>query len=69
MNENDAQREALVESIERDEEKLVEALDDLRGAAHRTFSLGDRIAERPLPWLFGGFLLGLWLAVRRRRTQ
>lgn len=66
METSDLPRGVLVESIERDEKELEEALDDLQEAAQHTFSLSDKIAHRPWPWLVGGVLLGLWLGVRGR---
>ena len=35
-------------------------------AGERTISLGARIAAEPLPWIVGGFVLGMWLGSSRR---
>jgi len=66
---NDVQtREALVSSLERDEEELEQALDELKVAVRRPFAIGENaaqhIAEHPLPWLVGALLVGLWLGSR-----
>ena len=58
------QRDELLESIERDQEDLLEAVHDLTGAAKSTFDLGERIREYPLSWLVGGLLVGLWFGYR-----
>lgn len=57
-------REELLESIERDQEELREAVHDLTDAARETFVLAERIRESPVAWLVGGALLGLWLGAR-----
>jgi hypothetical protein len=61
-------REVLVPEVERSEEQFRRALGELQIAVERKFDLGERIAERPMPWLVGGVLLGLWLAARRNST-
>ncbi len=70
MDDSDAieQREELLQSIERDEEELRDAVHDLTGAARSRLDVGEWIREAPLAWLVGGVLLGVWLgtSVRRR---
>lgn len=66
---NDVQvREAIVSSLERHEEELEQALDELKQAVQRPFAIGDRVAEHigehPLSWLAGALLIGLWLGSR-----
>lgn len=66
---NDVQvREAIVSSLERHEEELEQALDELKQAVQRPFAIGDRVAEHigehPLSWLVGALLIGLWLGSR-----
>jgi hypothetical protein len=55
------QREHLVENVERDEEQLRRAVEDLKDAVERPFRLIERMKENPLPWLLSGVLLGFWL--------
>lgn len=66
---NDVQtRDALVSSLERDEEELEQALGELKLAVRRPFAVGEHVArhigEHPLPWLAGALLIGLWLGSR-----
>ena len=66
---NDVQtREVLVSSLERDEEELEQALDELKLAVQRPFAVGEHLAEHigehPWPWLAGALLFGLWLGSR-----
>jgi len=60
------EREALRQSIEEDKAELLDAVDELKAAVTHQFQLRERIAEHPVPWLVGGFLLGLWLSSRGR---
>jgi hypothetical protein len=60
------EREALRQAIEDDKAELLDAVDELKAAVTQRFQLRERIAERPVPWLVGGFLLGLWLSSRGR---
>ena len=57
-------RQELVASAARHEQELERALTDLKEAVHRPFAIADRIAEKPLPWLIGSLLIGLWLGTR-----
>lgn len=58
------QRDQLLESIERDQEELLEAVQQLSGAARATFDLGGRIRQHPVTWIAGAVLVGLWLGYR-----
>ena len=58
------EREVLRQAIEEDKAELLDAVDELKAAVTNQFQLRDRIAEHPVPWLVGGFLLGLWLSRR-----
>jgi hypothetical protein len=60
------EREALRESFEENKAELVDAVAELKAAVTSQFRLRDRIAEHPIPWVVGGFLVGLWLSSRRR---
>jgi hypothetical protein len=55
-------KELLLESVERSQEELRHAVDELTTVAHRRLDLRERIAEHPWPWLLGAFAVGLWLA-------
>jgi hypothetical protein len=58
------EREVLRQSIEEDKAELLDAVDELKAAVSNQFQLREGIAEHPVPWLVGGFLLGLWLSSR-----
>ena len=55
-------KEALLESVQRNEQELRAAVDELTFVAQRQFHLGERIAQHPWGWLAGGFVVGLWLS-------
>jgi hypothetical protein len=57
-------REALLPAVERSEQEFREAIDELQIAVQNQLDVRTWIAERPLPWLLGGFLFGLWLGQR-----
>ena len=61
-------RDELLESVDRHEAELEDALNDFKQAVRRPFAVmdqvGDRIAGRPLPWLLSSMLIGLWLGSR-----
>ena len=57
-------REELLVSVERDEQELKLAVDELTTAAQATVDLGERMALRPWVWLAGAFGVGLWLGAR-----
>ena len=58
------ERELLRQSIERDEAELRDAVDELKAAVQSELSLRSHIVSHPLPWLVGGFAVGLWLGRR-----
>jgi hypothetical protein len=58
------ERNYLLKAIDRDRQELRQAIDRLRHVTNdqlETLRVGHRVAERPLPFLIGGFLFGLWL--------
>ncbi len=58
------QREDLLQSIERDQEEVRVAVQELTGAAHSTLNVSEHIKEFPLTWAMGAFLVGAWLGSR-----
>ena len=63
-----ATRELLEARLERDQQELVASLGHLRERVRGDVAHLDprrRIEERPVPWLLGAALLGLWLGARR----
>jgi hypothetical protein len=58
-------REALLESVERHEAELGQALDEFKEAVRRPFQVADHVRDhigaRPLPWLLSSMLIGVWL--------
>jgi hypothetical protein len=62
-------RQELLAAAAIHEQELERALVDLKQAVKRPFRLGDRIAQHPLPWLFGSLLIGLWLGTRNGRNS
>lgn len=58
------QREDLLQSIERDEEEVRVAVQELTGAARSTFKASAHIKQFPLTWTVGAFLVGMWLGSR-----
>jgi len=63
------ERQALRQSIEDDKAELLDAVDELKAAVQHQFQLRERISAHPVPWLVGGFLLGLWLSSRGRSSD
>ncbi|MDZ4684424.1 MAG: hypothetical protein SH850_04990 [Planctomycetaceae bacterium] len=55
------QREELLESIEREQEEVRVAVQELAGAARSAFDLNGYIRSAPLAWTLGAFLVGAWL--------
>jgi hypothetical protein len=63
-----ATRELLEARLERDQQELVASLGHLRERLRTDVAHLDprrRVEERPVPWLLGAALLGLWLGARR----
>jgi hypothetical protein len=58
-------RELLEARIDREREALIEALDDVRERTRAELDVARRVRERPLAWLVGASLVGLWLGARR----
>ena len=59
------EKEALRQSIERSEAELRDAVGELTAAVKNDVTLGSYIAERPVLWLAGGFVVGTVMAWRR----
>lgn len=59
------EKEALRQSIERNEADLREAVEELTAAVKSEVTLAGQINERPVPWLVGGLVVGFLLAWRR----
>jgi hypothetical protein len=59
------EKEALRQSIERNEAELREAVEELTAAVKSEVTLGGQILEHPVPWLLGGFTVGLLIGARR----
>jgi len=60
------QREQLLDSIEKGESALREAMLDLANVAHQQLAPSEHIRSSPFPWLAGAFLVGAWMGARRR---
>jgi hypothetical protein len=58
------QREDLLQSIERDQQEVRAAVQELTGAARSTLNVSEHIKEYPLTWAMGAFLVGVWLGSR-----
>jgi hypothetical protein len=56
-------REQLVAEAEESERELKDALESLRRAAQRLHP-AEQIQRHPLPWMFTGVLVGIWLGSR-----
>ena len=66
MNETDTdERETAAEVVEESRRELSRALGDLEDVVRSGLDPARWIAERPLPWLLGGFAVGLWLGKKR----
>lgn len=61
------QREAVKPVIAESEEQLKQTLEDLLAAIHSRLDFGQRIVERPLPWLVGSLMVGFLLGNPRPR--
>ena len=56
---------ATTHEVEDSQQELTEALGDLEGIVLSSVDPARWITERPLPWLLGGLVLGLWLGTKR----
>jgi hypothetical protein len=63
------QRDHLLQSIERDDERMRVAMHELAGAARFKFDVGERIKQFPLTWVIGACLVGAWLGSRGARMR
>lgn len=59
------EKEALRQSIERNEAEFRDAFEELTAAVKSEVTLSGQILERPVAWLVGGFAVGAMLAWRR----
>ncbi len=57
---------ATIREVEESQQELSQALGDLEGVVRRSADPARWIRERPLPWVLGGFVLGMWLGTKRR---
>lgn len=58
------QRESLLQSIERDQEEVRVAVQELTGAARAKLKVSEHVKKFPLTWALGAFLVGAWLGRR-----
>ena len=66
MGESDSEAHVTASSeVEKSQQELSQALGDLEGVVRKSVDPAKWITERPLPWLLGGFVLGLWLGTKR----
>ena len=61
-------RQELLATAARHEQELEQALVELKQAVKHPLRIGDRMAQHPLPWLFGAVLVGVWLGTRNGRN-
>lgn len=62
-------REDLLQSIERDEEEMRDAMHELAGVAEQKLDIAQYIRDAPWSWLVGAFCVGLWLGLERRTAR
>lgn len=62
------QREDLLHSIERDEEEVRDAVQQLADVAGSKLDVGEHIKAFPLTCVLGAFLVGVWLGSRGGRS-
>ena len=58
------EREQIEEEVERSEQELRAAVEDLKDAVARPFRMVEHLADNPTPWLLAGLLVGVWLGAR-----
>lgn len=59
-------REGLLQSIERNDRELREAVHDLAEATGNKLDLSEYVRSHPLAWVTGAFCFGLWFGLRGR---
>jgi hypothetical protein len=59
------EHEEAIREVEESQQELSQAMGDLEGVVRRSVDPARWITDRPLPWLLGGFVLGLWLGTKR----
>ena len=64
-----AQRDNLLQSIERDQEEVRVAVQELTGAARSSLDVREHIRGFPLTWAIGALLVGMWLGSRGGRDD
>ncbi len=57
-------RNEIAARTARDGAALDIAMGDLGRALRKQLSIGDLVAEHPLPWLTGAFAFGVWMGIR-----
>jgi len=63
------ERETLLQSIQRDQQEVRLAVQELTGAARSSLDVRERIREFPLAWAAGALLVGMWLGSRGGRAD
>lgn len=63
------QRDNLLQSIERDQQEVRLAVQELTGAAQSSLDVRERIKEFPLTWVVGALLVGMWLGSGDGRAE
>jgi hypothetical protein len=67
MSEPDSEdHAATIREVEESQQELSQALGDLEGIVRRSIDPARWIMGRPLPWVLGGLVLGMWLGTKRR---
>jgi hypothetical protein len=66
MSKPDSEEHAeAIREVEENQQELSQAMCDLEGVVRRSVDPARWITDRPLPWLLGGFVLGLSLGTKR----
>lgn len=67
MSEPDSEdHAATIRDVAKSQQELTQALGDLEGIVRRSIDPARWIIERPLPWVLGGLVLGMWLGTQGR---
>jgi hypothetical protein len=67
-----SERNYLLRAVDRDREELRDAMQGLKRVAQErveALRVGQYVSARPVPYLIGGFLLGLWLGWGRAEDE